>query len=135
MWKTAFKKFEVIWSAYAYHITSNYLKAVFHKFYLVILEYLDSNGFDKVPKTYPLLTHFFHFSNIFNWQWWVLQPFRNLLWYFEETPSKKAEIWANVILSKKIDKSLMYSFLLSLFCPFCVRHDISQFFYTFIQII
>ena len=30
MWKTAFKKFEVIWSA-----TSDFLKAVFHKVYLV----------------------------------------------------------------------------------------------------
>ena len=35
LWKTAFKKFEVVWSAYADHITSNILKAVFHKFYLV----------------------------------------------------------------------------------------------------
>ena len=30
MWKTAFKKFEGIWSA-----SSNFLKTVFHKFYLV----------------------------------------------------------------------------------------------------
>ena len=30
----AFKEFEVIWSAQANHITSNLLKAVFHKFYL-----------------------------------------------------------------------------------------------------
>ena len=35
MWKTAFKKLEVIWSAGAGHITWNVLKAVFHKFYLV----------------------------------------------------------------------------------------------------
>ena len=34
-WKTAFKKFEVIWSAEADHITSNYLNAVFYKIYLV----------------------------------------------------------------------------------------------------
>ena len=34
-WKTAFKKLEVIWSAEADHITSNFLKAVFHKFYFV----------------------------------------------------------------------------------------------------
>ena len=33
LWKTALKKFEVIWSPLAYHITSNFLKAVFHKFY------------------------------------------------------------------------------------------------------
>ena len=32
---TAFKKFEVIWFAEVDHITSNFLKAVFHKFYLV----------------------------------------------------------------------------------------------------
>ena len=32
---TAFKKLEPIWSAEADHITSNFLKAVFHKFYLV----------------------------------------------------------------------------------------------------
>ena len=32
LWKTASKKFEVIWSP-SYHITSNFLKAVFHKFY------------------------------------------------------------------------------------------------------
>ena len=36
--KTAFKKLKVIWSASAdhiYHITSIFLKAVFHKFYLL----------------------------------------------------------------------------------------------------
>ena len=32
LWKTVFKKFEVIWSAQANHITSDFLKAVFHKF-------------------------------------------------------------------------------------------------------
>ena len=32
---TAFKKFEVISSALANHIISNFLKAVFHKFYLI----------------------------------------------------------------------------------------------------
>ena len=31
MWKTAFKNFEVIWSAWPY---SHFLEAVFHKFYL-----------------------------------------------------------------------------------------------------
>ena len=31
----AFKKLDVIWSAEAGHTTSNFLKAVFHKFYLV----------------------------------------------------------------------------------------------------
>ena len=35
MWKIAFKKFELIWSAEVDHITSNLLKAVFHKFSLV----------------------------------------------------------------------------------------------------
>ena len=35
LWKTAFKIFEVIWSALADLITSNFLKGVFHKFYLV----------------------------------------------------------------------------------------------------
>ena len=35
LWKTAFKKFERIWSAWADNILSNFLKAVFHKFYLV----------------------------------------------------------------------------------------------------
>ena len=35
LWKTAFIKFEVIWSALAHQITSNFLKAVFHKFQLV----------------------------------------------------------------------------------------------------
>ena len=34
-WKRAFKKFEVIWSAEAKHITSNIFKATFHKFHLV----------------------------------------------------------------------------------------------------
>ena len=35
LWKRAFKKFEVIWSASAYHITLQFfLKAVFHKFLL-----------------------------------------------------------------------------------------------------
>ena len=32
LWKTSFKKFEVIWSAEADYITSNFLKAVFQKF-------------------------------------------------------------------------------------------------------
>ena len=35
MWKTAFKKSEVLRATSADHITSNFLKAVFHKFYLV----------------------------------------------------------------------------------------------------
>ena len=35
MWKTAFRKSKVIWSAYADLITSNSLNAAFHKFYLV----------------------------------------------------------------------------------------------------
>ena len=34
VWKTAFKKFEVI-MAEADHITSTFLKAVFHKFHMV----------------------------------------------------------------------------------------------------
>ena len=34
-WKTAFKKIEVIWSVSADDVTSNFLKAVFHKFYLI----------------------------------------------------------------------------------------------------
>ena len=37
--KIAFKKFERIWSAEADHIPSNFLKAVFHKFYLDHSEY------------------------------------------------------------------------------------------------
>ena len=35
LWKTAFKKFELIWSAWAEHITSKFLKAVFHIFLLI----------------------------------------------------------------------------------------------------
>ena len=35
MWKTTFKNFEGIWSAKADHIPSNFLKVVFHKYYLV----------------------------------------------------------------------------------------------------
>ena len=35
MWKTTFGKFEVVWSAKAEYITSKFLNAVFHKFYLV----------------------------------------------------------------------------------------------------
>ena len=35
MWKTAFEKFEGIWSAQADHIPSIFLKAVFHRLYLV----------------------------------------------------------------------------------------------------
>ena len=35
MWKLAFKKYEVIWSAQAKNITWNFLKAVFHNFYFV----------------------------------------------------------------------------------------------------
>ena len=35
MWKTASKEFEVIWSAPAYRITSDFLQAAFYKFYLV----------------------------------------------------------------------------------------------------
>ena len=34
MWKIAIKEFKVIWSASADQITSNFLKAVYHKFYL-----------------------------------------------------------------------------------------------------
>ena len=32
LWNITFKIFEVMWSAGADHITSNFLKAVFHKF-------------------------------------------------------------------------------------------------------
>ena len=35
LWKTAFKKFEMIWSPEADHTTSNFLKTVFHKFCLL----------------------------------------------------------------------------------------------------
>ena len=35
LWKTSFKKFEVIWSAGTDHITSEFLKAVFRKFYII----------------------------------------------------------------------------------------------------
>ena len=35
IWKTTFKKFEGIWSAKADHIPLVFLKAVFHRFYLV----------------------------------------------------------------------------------------------------
>ena len=39
LWQTAFKKFEGVWSAWyglpkAEHTPSNFVKAVFHKFYL-----------------------------------------------------------------------------------------------------
>ena len=34
-WRTAFKKFEVMLSAQEDYITSNFLKAVFHKFHSV----------------------------------------------------------------------------------------------------
>ena len=36
LWKTALKKFEVILSVYADHTIPKFLKAVFHKFYLVL---------------------------------------------------------------------------------------------------
>ena len=35
LWKTTFKKIGVIWSALTEHITSSFLKVVFHKFSLV----------------------------------------------------------------------------------------------------
>ena len=35
LWKTDFKIFEVIWSAMGDLITTIFLKAVFHKFYMV----------------------------------------------------------------------------------------------------
>ena len=35
LWKTAFKKFEAIWSNETHHILSNFLKAAFHKVCLV----------------------------------------------------------------------------------------------------
>ena len=44
LWKTTFQKFQVIWSAYADHITLNFLKAVFQNFTWSILEYLSPNG-------------------------------------------------------------------------------------------
>ena len=40
LWKTGFKKIEVIWSAESDHITSNFLKAVLTHFTWSILEYL-----------------------------------------------------------------------------------------------
>ena len=41
---TAFKKFEVIWSPEGDHITSNFLKAVFHNFTWSIFEYFVPNN-------------------------------------------------------------------------------------------
>ena len=35
LWNAAFEKFKGIWSVLTDHITSNILKVVFHKFYLV----------------------------------------------------------------------------------------------------
>ena len=35
LWRTTFKKYEGTWLAQADHIPSNFLKAAFHKFYLV----------------------------------------------------------------------------------------------------
>ena len=40
LWKTAFKKFEVIWPAEADYIPLNSLKAVFHKFFHLVLQQL-----------------------------------------------------------------------------------------------
>lgn len=40
--KTAFKKLELIWSAEVDRITANFLKTLFLKFYLTILEHIDS---------------------------------------------------------------------------------------------
>ena len=35
LWKTAFKRFEGVWSTLRFHTPSHFLKVVFHKFYLV----------------------------------------------------------------------------------------------------
>ena len=43
MWKTAFKKLEGIWSASADHIPSKFLKAVFHKFCILLGPFLNVN--------------------------------------------------------------------------------------------
>ena len=44
MWKTAFKKFEVIWSADADHITLNFLMAIFHILLGPFFEYFAPYG-------------------------------------------------------------------------------------------
>ena len=59
--ETAFKKIEMIRSASADHITSNFLKAVFHKFYItsfVITSVIDcylerENCFETLYKNIP----------------------------------------------------------------------------------
>ena len=52
--KTAFKIFEVIWSAQAGHITSNFLKAAFHNFFVPFL-----NTF-----SHRLLTRLWHYFEL-----------------------------------------------------------------------
>ena len=47
MLKTTFKRFEVIWSAQANHITSDFLKAIFHKFYLGHSRILCPQGYSR----------------------------------------------------------------------------------------
>ena len=59
MWKTACKKLEMIWSAYADHITLNFSKAVFHKFY-------------KIHKFHTFLKAAFH--NFYLAHSWIPSP-------------------------------------------------------------
>ena len=65
MWKTAFKKFEIIWDAETDHIISSFLKAVFHKFYLVhCLEYLVANAISSINVVNAVLMLFQHRLNL-----------------------------------------------------------------------
>ena len=55
MWKTGFKKIEVIWFAEADHITSNFLKAVLTHFTWSILEYLVPYNLVLLPSLLTLI--------------------------------------------------------------------------------
>ena len=58
LWKTPFKKLQGIWSAEADHILSSFLKAVFHKIYLVHSSILCPIEYCKLHVIQLIITYF-----------------------------------------------------------------------------
>ena len=76
-----FKKFEVLWSASADHITSDFLKAVFHKFYLVYswIHWPKNNSnlyfhLDKIPASFISISPFIAILRFFPPLTFILTP-------------------------------------------------------------
>ena len=93
MWKTVFKKIEVMPSASADHITPNFVKAVFHKFYLV-------HSWIFCP-IYTVISYYLFLGKIVNWGLakWTNLHWRDLKTTYHYKTSFNFICWTNFIVN------------------------------------